>query len=443
VTGAQPARGPLLNHERSLLLLSLLAVLPGLALALLLVWQADLAAQTRWIASLVAVALWWAAGVGLRDRAVSPLRALSNLLAGLRDGDTSFKVRAGRGDDALGLALFEANALRDALAEERLGAGAGRGFHREVTAALDAPTFAFDPEGRLCFVNPAGERLLMQSRPDLLGRDARSLGLAECVDAGRADVRELAFPGGAGRFAVRARPFGRDGRTYQLVVLTDVDRTLRQEERELWRRLLLRLGEELGDGLAPIRSLSTGLQDLLERGPASECEGEIREGLAVIASRSAALERLVAGHARLAGLPRPELRPVAVRELVSLVRSLETRLPVEVEEGPEVAVQADPVQLEELLSHLVRNAVDAARETHGGVRVGWRVAESHLELWVDDDGPGLADPARLFVPFATTKPGGTGLGLVLSRQIAEAHGGMLTLENRPAGGCRACLRLPL
>jgi len=370
-------------------------------------------------------------------------------------------VRAGRGDDALGLALFEANALRDALAEERLGAGAGRGFHREVTAALDAPTFAFDPEGRLCFVNPAGERLLMPSRPDLLGRDARSLGLAECVDAGRADVRELAFPGGAGRFAVRARPFGRDGRTYQLVVLTDVDRTLRQEERELWRRLLLRLGEELGDGLAPIRSLSTGLQDLLERGPASECEGEIREGLAVIASRSAALERLVAGHARLAGLPRPELRPVAVRELVSLVRSLETRLPVEVEEGPEIAAAQDKqlrvitrgrdVQMErslidriwEPMVHLVRNAVDAARETHGGVRVGWRVAESHLELWVDDDGPGLADPARLFVPFATTKPGGTGLGLVLSRQIAEAHGGMLTLENRPAGGCRACLRLPL
>jgi signal transduction histidine kinase len=113
-----------------------------------------------------------------------------------------------------------------------------------------------------------------------------------------------------------------------------------------------------------------------------------------------------------------------------------------------VTVQADADQLEQLLINLLRNAIDAARETAGGVRVGWdRVPGASppmLDLWVEDEGPGLSNTSNLFVPFFTTKPGGSGIGLVLSRQIAEAHGGILLLENRRDGqGCRATLRIPV
>jgi signal transduction histidine kinase len=107
-------------------------------------------------------------------------------------------------------------------------------------------------------------------------------------------------------------------------------------------------------------------------------------------------------------------------------------------------VHADIDQIEQLLINLVRNAADAAAATGGGVRVGWQRRAGAFELWVEDDGPGLANPGNLFVPFYTTKPGGSGIGLVLCRQIAEAHGGTMTLENRTgARGCRAAVRLPL
>ena len=126
------------------------------------------------------------------------------------------------------------------------------------------------------------------------------------------------------------------------------------------------------------------------------------------------------------------------------VAALERRLPVAVEPGPEFQIQADGDQLDQLLINLVDNAVDAALETGGTVTVGWKKGRRFVEVSVADEGPGLADTANLFVPFFTTKPEGSGIGLALSRQIAEAHGGTLTLGNRPDGkGAEARLRLPV
>ena len=139
----------------------------------------------------------------------------------------------------------------------------------------------------------------------------------------------------------------------------------------------------------------------------------------------------------LARLPQPNMRAVDLSSLVERTARLETRQTIHVQPGVPVEVDADPDQIEQLLINLMRNAVDAALETGGGVRVGWHQNSHRVSVCIEDDGPGLANQSNLFVPFFTTKPQGSGIGLVLGRQIAEAHGGTLTLEARQ-GRRRSC-----
>jgi len=212
-----------------------------------------------------------------------------------------------------------------------------------------------------------------------------------------------------------------------------------------WQRLVRVLGHELNNSLAPIKSIAGSLETILSRQPLPDdwCD-DMRRGLSVITSRSESLTRFIGAYARLAKLPRPQLQPLSVRDAVQRAVSVETRLPVEVKPGPDATVQGDPDQLEQVLINLLRNAADASLTTGGQVRTGWLRDGAMIEIWVRDTGPGLAGTANLFVPFFTTKPGGSGIGLALSRQIAEGHGGALTLENAdPGPGCIARLRLPV
>ena len=135
-----------------------------------------------------------------------------------------------------------------------------------------------------------------------------------------------------------------------------------------------------------------------------------------------------------------------MKPLLVKIAALETRLPVQVKPGPDATIMVDGDQIEQLFINLIRNAADASLEVGGtaGVSVGWRRTRHRVDIWVEDEGPGLSNTSNLFVPFFTTKPGGSGIGLVLCRQIAEAHEGSLKLENKPEGnGARATLTLPL
>jgi nitrogen fixation/metabolism regulation signal transduction histidine kinase len=311
-------------------------------------------------------------------------------------------------------------------------------------AEIDVAVFAFDGERRLRLVNRAGERLLRRPAEYLLGRDAVALGLAEALDGESPRLLDLSLPGGRGRWEARRSEFRQGGLPHQLLVLADLSRTLREEERQAWQRLVRVLSHEINNSLAPIKSIAESLQSQLAREPRPDSlDADLKSGLGIVAGRAESLSRFMAAYARLARLPRPSTRSMDVDAWVRRVAGLETRLMVSVSPGPAMTIEADADQLEQLLINLVRNAADAALETRGGVRLGWRPDDGVVEVWVEDDGPGLASTDNLFVPFYTTKPNGSGVGLALSRQIAEGHGGTVTLENRAdARGCVARLRLP-
>jgi PAS domain S-box-containing protein len=411
-----------------------------------LLWTFDVSAKVRWTLSVLVVAVHLGAAMAVRERVARPLRTVANLLAALREGDYSVRGRGARADDPLGEVLLEANALGDTLREQRLGALEAGALLTQVMDKIDVAVLAFDAEGTLRLVNRAGERMLGLPRAHLMNKGARALGLSDLLEGAvpRRLTRTFAVEGGP--YELRRSTFRQGGLPHQLVVLADLRLALREEEREAWRRMVRVLSHEINNSLTPIQSIAGALRDTLVQGPRPpDWEEDARSGLSIIERRSEALARFLSAYAKLARLPPPKLAPLEVEPWVRRVVALETRLTVEVRPGPALTLSGDADQLEQLLIYLVRNAVDAAKERQGRVWVSWTMpGPDDVELWVEDEGPGLADTANLFVPFFTTKPQGSGIGLVFSRQIAEAHGGTLRLENRTEGpGCRARLRLPV
>jgi PAS domain S-box-containing protein len=434
-----------LRYDRRILLLSIAAGLPGAVATLILLWLGGYSRQTILTISLLIVALWGFAASSLRHRIVFPLQTMANLLEALRESDFSFRARGAGRNDPLGDTLYEINALADTLRDERLGSLEATALLRTVMAEIDVVVFTFDENHRLRLVNRAGERLLGRPAEQLLGRTAEEISLGACLESSAPRVLNIAFPGGSGQWQVRRGFFRQGGLPHTLVVLSDVNVPLRQQERDAWHRLLRVLGHELNNSLAPIKSIAGSLEQMAsqERMP-DDWREDMKRGLGIIASRTDALSRFTTAYTALARLPRPNMREIDLSALVERVARLETRKTIQVKRGTAVTVQADPDQLEQLLINLMRNAVDAALETGGGVQVGWQQNSHRVSVLIDDEGPGLANPSNLFVPFFTTKPQGSGIGLVLGRQIAEAHGGTLTLEPRPGGrGARATVTLPV
>jgi len=380
----------------------------------------------------------------LVENFVRPLQTLSNVVSSLREGDYSFRARGAGSGDALGELSAEINSLADLLQKQRVRSLEATALLARVLEVMHAPLFAFDRENRLRLVNSAGIKLLDRPYARCLDHSSTELGLDELLSAPDETIRS--FGATPARWLLRKAIFRQDGVPHILLVLADVSVPLKEEEQAAWRRLIRVLGHELSNSLAPIKSISGSLLARVDsiEGDAATIN-DFRRGLGVVESRADALHRFVQSYRMLAQLPPPRLRPVSLEPLVERVALLEQRLPVQLASGPSVMLKADPDQLEQMLINLLANAVDAslANDAHS-VSVTWSQAGASVQVVIDDSGLGVANPENLFVPFYTTKAKGSGIGLVLAQQIARAHGGEISLNNRDDGnGARAIVRLPL
>jgi two-component system nitrogen regulation sensor histidine kinase NtrY len=466
-SASRPRKRARLLYEHRVGLYCFFVALPGLLVSIVLVWIQPWALESRLALIGLELFAWWLLALALQEQTTRPLQTLSNVIGALREEDYSFRARNAVSEDALGELSLEVNALADMLSDEKIRAIEATALLQRVVDEIDAPLFAFDPASILRLVNPAGEHLLRQSRERMLGRSAADLSLQKCLDSDNESLVELDLKDTQARWLLRRSSFRQHGVPHTLVVLADVSRALREEERKAWQRLIRVLGHELSNSLAPIKSIAGSLNSRVSSTPMdAEVRTDLQHGLEIIEARSASLHRFLEAYRKLAQMPAPVLREVELAKLVARVASLETRIKVCVQPGPQLIFTADPDQLEQMLINLVRNAADAvlelplaaiqtnplnpARETppcsdtDRKVGVRWDTTEVDVNLLIEDNGPGLMNPANVFTPFYTTKPSGSGVGLVLSRQIAEAHGGRIEISNRTGSrGCLVRVVLPL
>ena len=436
-----------LTHQQKVRLTAFLAGLPGLLAVMILLIAGDYSLKVYLTVLILGGAAWLYFTVRLESLIILPLQTASNMLSALREGDFSLQASYVHDEDPLGQLMLEINLLTDVLSEHRMDAMEAHSLMDKVIKEIDAAVITFDPHCCIKLANPAARHLLGIDR-DVIGHCyAAELGLDKILEAPANATVPHPNPDKPGRFTVRKGTYRVGGEPHELIILIDVSRNLREEELTAWKRLIRVLGHELNNSMAPIRSLAESLQKVARNAKLEEEDQEdLTEGLEIIRQRADGLSRFVHEYARLAKLPPPKFQTLELKPLVRRIVSLFDHPTVDIDpdNSPELTLQADPDQMEQVLLNLIKNAVEAAQLTDGKVKVCWKPIGQNLVLHVEDTGPGIANPDNIFIPFFSTKKGGSGIGLTLSRQVIEGHDGSLELTNRTdTTGCCASVIIPL
>ena len=440
--------------EAHLIRLVLLASLP---LLLLLLWVMVLADISIWLillTGLIGSLMILYTSYSIYQKISYQFRSISNLLEALIQGDYTLRARTDQSSGAFDELVVAINGLAKRLSQQRWESVESQLLLRTIIEHIDVAIIALNQDNQIRFLNPAAENLL-QLKNSLTNRELlQQLAFVQELTSGCHQVVELSLGYQQGRFNVYVEEFREDGKQHKLLFITDIRTLLRSEERKAWQDLVRVISHEINNSLSPIASISQTLQRLLERDAQhADVIGNLREGLGIISERAKGLSQFVDSYKQLAKLPEPQTQPLSIRPLVEKIVALFNHQPITIEAERDFILQLDPVQFEQVLINLLKNAIEAtalANPNNPGstITIRWSVSRQFFKLDICDQGSGISNPDNLFVPFYSTKKQGSGIGLVLCRQIIEAHNGRLSLSNlalnnQNSGGCCASIELPL
>jgi nitrogen fixation/metabolism regulation signal transduction histidine kinase len=432
--------------EAHVIRLVLLASLPLLLLLLWVMVYAGISTALVLLTGLVGGLVILYSSYAIYQKLTYQFRSISNLLEALIQGDYTLRARTGQSHGALDELIVAINGLATRLSHQRWESVESQLLLRTIIDHIDVAIIALKHDNQISFVNPAAEHLLQLDNTAAHHELLQQLAFVQEFTSGRHQVVELSLGNQQGRFNVHVEEFRASGEQHKLLFITDIRTLLRSEERKAWQNLVRVISHEINNSLSPIASISQTLKRIIERdGNPVDTAENLREGLNIISERAKGLSQFVDSYKQLAKLPEPQPRPVSVQQLVEKSVALFSGATIKIETKTDLLLLLDPVQFEQVLINLLKNAIEATVQANcdSDITINWYSTRAYFRLDICDQGCGISNPDNLFVPFYSTKKQGSGIGLVLCRQIVEAHNGHLNLGNRESGGCCASIELPV
>lgn len=434
--------------ETQLTRLSLLSSIPQLIFLIFIMVYSEISIWLTLLAAMVGGILVIFANVRIHQKLVYQFRGLNNFLDALNHGDYTFRARQNNTCGELDKLILSINLLARKLSDQKQESVESQLLVQTIIDHIDVAIIALSNANQINFLNPAAITLLQLKKKEDGQKLIDQLAFVHDFSSGQQQVIELSLGHQQGKFSVHVEEFMESGVHHKLLFVTDVRTLLRGEERKAWKSLVRVISHEINNSLSPISSVSQTLIRLVGRYEIPRnLSTDLIEGLTLIAERADSLKQFVDSYKQLAKLPDPKKQMVSIVPVLEKIGVLFSEKKLEIKTKTDVKLCIDPVQFEQVLINLIKNASESMNQnkSEGGITIQCYIEGPFFKLIVLDQGTGIHNQDNLFVPFYSTKKHGSGIGLVLCRQIIEAHNGRLTIQNRDDGesGCRATIELPV